>query len=75
MDVEDVVALRRAVDDCGDRGLLAASKWHAPLLMKREMQGLRITTIGQLIYYNVCRWNCVHLQCDTPSSRRLREKT
>lgn len=54
MDVEDVAALRQAVDDCGDRGLLAASKWHAPLLMERGTQGLRFTTIGQLIYYNVC---------------------
>jgi hypothetical protein len=35
MDVEDVAALRQAVDDCGDRGLLAASKWHAPFVMKR----------------------------------------
>ncbi len=75
MDVEDVAALRQAVDDCGDRGLLAASKWHAPLLITREIQGLRFTTTGQVIYYNVFPWNCVRLQCDTPSSRRLQDKT
>jgi hypothetical protein len=54
MNVEDVAALRKAVDDCGDRGLLAASKWHARLGLKLGTQGLHATTVGQLTSYSVC---------------------
>lgn len=53
MNIEDVAALRQAVDDCGDRGLLAASKWHVLLGLRWGIQSLLATSVGRLTYYNV----------------------
>ncbi|KAG8858171.1 Anaphase-promoting complex subunit 23 [Serendipita sp. 411] len=50
LDVQAVASLRQAIDDCNDRGLLAASKWAADLL-QYVPPGLRAASLDLTSHY------------------------